>query len=454
MSLPQPLHFSAALALVNSKPNHLTIQGHLSLDPSYFPSDMLPEYLQSLRDCIETSHRNGQTIRHFNRSTFWQKQYDDLQCVLEKEQDARFILQKDNDALQAQVGQLLARSKPGRKRKSLEQEDSETVKKMKAGTIAIAEFGPAADVDPVIKAMRHIHRVQTLCRGRMWNTDSNELAYNLIQAMQALSLIIELLPRKLHVADTASKSVVAVARSCISVFNGLKRMESLGNNDTYASHVVHVCVCFFNTLFTSLEEGAALQVKSKRPEQETPALQALSQLAKCLIDNLQDSAQACTSHRQILDGAVYHLLHRLGEAAHELLLDGPRDDNIEHEMQNLPLSDDKLLDPVRQTEMQIVLASTPLLLDSLRRAVAHVPSMPLAGAARLRLQRTLVDHIFGPGTRGENASEDVLSLPRALGEAPQKVEVVHVDDLERKTGAFEADLWNLVGWDILGSEDL
>ncbi|KAG9668217.1 Cullin-domain-containing protein, partial [Aureobasidium melanogenum] len=437
MSLPQPLYLSSALALVKSKPKHLTIQGHY----------------QNLRDCIEISHRNGQTVRHLNPSTFWQKQYDDLYCVIEKERDARFILQKENDALQAQVTKLLARSKPGRKRKSVEQEEPETIKKMKAGTVAIAEFGPAVDVDPVIKAMRHIHRVETLCRGRMWSTDSNELAYNLVQAMEALGLIIESLPRKVHVADTASKSVVAVARSCISVFNGLKRMDALENNDTYASHVVHACICFFDTLFTSIEESAALQVKSKRPDQETLAMQALSQLAKGLIDNLQDSARTCTSHAQLLDGAVYHLLHRLGEAAHELLLDGPQNDNIEHEIQNLPLPDDRLLDPVRQTEMRVVLTSAPLLLDSLRKAATGFCNMPLAGAARLRLQRTLVDHIFGPETRGPNASQDVLRLPKALGEAPQAVEVVQMNDVEKRTDSFEAELWTLVGWDILGSEE-
>ncbi|KAG9643667.1 Cullin-domain-containing protein, partial [Aureobasidium melanogenum] len=388
-----------------------------------------------------------------NPSAFWQKQYDDLYCVLEKERDARFILQKENEALQAQVTKLLAQSKPGRKRKSAEQEEFEATKKIKAGTLAIAEFGPTADVDPVIKAMRHIHCVQTLCRGRMWSTDSNELAYNLVQAMEALGLIIESLPRKVHVADTASKSVVAVARSCITVFNGLKRINALANNDTYASHVVHACVCFFDTLFTSIEESAALQVKSKRPDQETPALQALSQLAKGLVDNVRDSARTCTSYAQILDGAVYHLLHRLGEVAHELLLDGPQDDNIEHEIQDLPLPNDKLLDPVRQTELRVALTSAPLLLDSLRKAVIGLCDMPLAGAARLRLQRTLVDHIFGPGTRGPNASQDVLKLPRALGEAPQAGEIVQMNDLRKKTDCFEAELWSVVGWDILGSEE-
>jgi hypothetical protein len=83
-----------------------------------------------------------------NLSVFWQIQHDGLHCKLEKERDATFVLQKEKEALQAQVTELQARSKPGRKRKSAEQEEPERVKKMKAGTIAIAEFGSAIDVDP------------------------------------------------------------------------------------------------------------------------------------------------------------------------------------------------------------------------------------------------------------------------------------------------------------------
>jgi hypothetical protein len=287
----------------------------------------------------------------------------------------------------------------------------------------------------------------------MWSTDSNELAYNLIQAMHALGSIIEVLPRKVFIADSASKSVVAVARSCVSVFNGLKRMGSLDDNEHFASHVVHACVCFFDVLFTSLEEGAVIQVKSKRPDQENPGLQALSQLAKGLVERLQETADTCRSHAQILEGAIYHLLHRLGEAAHELLLDGPRNDDIENEMQNLPLSDDRLLDPVRQAEMRGVLTSAPLLLDCLRKAVTDLDGMPLAGTARLRLQRTLVDRIFGPGTRGVEASQDVLKLPNAFGEPPKTVETVGTEAIKTKTDSFEAELWTLIGWDILGSEE-
>ena len=302
--------------------------------------------------------------------------------------------------------------------------------------------------------MRHVHRVQSLCKGRMWNTDSNELAYNLVQAMQALGLIIESLPRKLHVADSASKCVVAVARSCICVFNGLKRMDSVDSTDSFASQVVQACVCFFDVLFTSLEEGAAMQVKSKRPDQETPGLQALSQLGKGLVENLRGSANTCQSHANVLEGAVYHLLHRLGEAAHELLLDGSRNDNIEKEMQNLPLPDDRLLDPVRQTEMRGVLTSAPLLLDCLRKAVTGLDGMPSAGAARLRLQRTLVDRIFGSETRGADARQDVLRLPEAFGGPPKAVEAVGTEDMKDRIDSFESELWTLVGWDILGSEEM
>lgn len=122
--------------------------------------------MQTLRDSIETIHHDGQTLRRFNPSIFWQKQHDDLHDMLEKERAATFVLQKENEVLQAQITQLSARSKPGRKRKSAEQEEPETVKKIKAGTIAIAEFGSAIDIDPGL----------TLRDNRGFSTDSWQLS--------------------------------------------------------------------------------------------------------------------------------------------------------------------------------------------------------------------------------------------------------------------------------------
>jgi len=111
-------------------------------------ANLLPAHVQNLRFSVETVHYDGQTLRHFNSSMFWQKQHDGLHDMLEKEQAANFVLKQENEALQTQITQLSARSKPGRKRKLAEQEEPETVKRMKAGTIAISEFGSAVDVDP------------------------------------------------------------------------------------------------------------------------------------------------------------------------------------------------------------------------------------------------------------------------------------------------------------------
>ncbi|THY83156.1 Cullin-domain-containing protein [Aureobasidium pullulans] len=436
MSIPQPLNISTALCLIKSKPKHLTVQ----------------EYIRALRPHIRTIHSNGQVYRQIDHSAFWQDQHDGLEATLEKERDATFILKQQNDALESQVTQLLARSKPGRKRK-VEQEEPEKVKKLKAGTIAITEFGLAANIDPVIKAMRHIHQVQTLCRGRMWSTDSNELAYNLIQTMQAMENIIDPLANKKHSADSCKQTITAVARSCITVFHGLKRMESLDSNDGFPSHVVHACVCFFGILFTSIENAARLQVESKQPDRGTAILQALSTLANSLINILRGSSPNCPSHAEILEGATYDLLHRLGETTHELLMDGPRHDDIEHEMQSLPLPDDKRLDPGRQTVVRTMLTAAPFLLDCLRKALIGAQDQPLAAFARLKLQRTLIDRIFGPGTRGPNASEDVLRLPEVFGEPPMAAEPIKKEDIQTKTDQFEEEIWVLVGWDILACED-
>jgi hypothetical protein len=156
MSLPQPLHISAAFALVGSKPKHLTIQGNLLFELPGISSDLLLAYIQNLRDSIESIRQDDQTLRSLNFSTFWQKQHDDLHETLEKERGAMFVLQEEREALQAQITQLEARSKSGRKRKSAEQEESKTTKKMKAGTVAMTEFGSAVDVDPGSSLPTHL----------------------------------------------------------------------------------------------------------------------------------------------------------------------------------------------------------------------------------------------------------------------------------------------------------
>jgi hypothetical protein len=156
MSLPQPLHVSAAFALVESKPKHLTIQGNSRLELLDVLSDLFLAYIQNLRDSIEIIPQDDQTLRRLNLSAFWQEQHDSLHDTLEKERGAMFVLQEEREALQAQTTQLEARSKPGRKRKSAEQEEPKTTKKMKAGTIAITEFGSAVDVDPGSTSQTHV----------------------------------------------------------------------------------------------------------------------------------------------------------------------------------------------------------------------------------------------------------------------------------------------------------
>jgi hypothetical protein len=285
----------------------------------------------------------------------------------------------------------------------------------------------------------------------MWNTKANDLAYHLIQAMEALAKIVKFAPFRSQDPKTFADNVIAVAKSCIAVFYGLKRMESLSSRERFPNHVVHACVCFFDELFTSIEEAASLSVKSNQDNEDKSVLQALAQLAASLMVSLQDSSAACVYHADILEGATYHLIHRLGEATHELLLDGPRNDDIEEEMKNLPLPDDRRLDPTRQTALRAILTAAPLLLECLRRGAADISDRPLTGFARLKLQRTLIDSIFGGRTRGPESSRDILKLPKALGVPPVAVSIVKTEDIQTKTEAFESELWALIGWDILGT---
>lgn len=301
--------------------------------------------------------------------------------------------------------------------------------------------------------MRHIYRVQSLCKGQMYSTSASDLAYHLIQAIESLAHVVESLSSgHVNTGNNIDHTIIALARSCTSVFHGLRRLESLASSGSFPSHVVFACIGFFDDLFTSIEEVASIQARLERSNQPALLLPALSQLAASLITNLRSSTPTCAAYADILEGAAYHLLHRLGEAAHELLLDGPRQESIEDEIRRLPIPEDQRLDPVRQTAQRAMLISAPHLLKILRRAVENNTSTPFVGNARLRLQRTLVDSIFGQGTGGSVASGGVLELPKVTGAPPVAGADVRVENVQGRTDWFESELWALVGWDILGDE--
>lgn len=286
----------------------------------------------------------------------------------------------------------------------------------------------------------------------MYGTEAKTLAQHLVLATDSLARIVE----SLLVQDPAARSdkaIIALARSFTVILHGMKRLGDLPDDSQSMSNVVFACIDFFDTLFTTIEEAASSMAKSGQCVERWPILPALGQLASSVMLRIRDTASRPRSFTDILEGATYHLLHRLGETAHELFLGGPRLEDIEDAITHLPLPEDKRLDPAKQIILQASLISAPHFLAILRRTVNSNADMVLVQKARAKLQRTLVDCIFGPDSRMPNASDDVLRPPMTPDSLPPFEEpTATTENLQEKTDWFESELWTVIGWDILGND--
>ncbi|KAF1345669.1 hypothetical protein BDV97DRAFT_358803 [Delphinella strobiligena] len=185
-----------------------------------------------------------------------------------------------------------------------------------------------------------------------------------------------------------------------------------------------------------------------------------------MIDKL-DTEMRC--HNQISEGLLFTLMQRLGEIEHFFAFSGPRIEGMEEAIRTLPPSEEKLLDPARRMVRRAMVIETPYLLDILKKAIQSLPATSRRNApgeaplkhtltpqALDRLQRTLVGCIFGPGTRGDQASTDFIKQPVLSGPAltlPKTPQSQKNDKEEIVVEWFEEELWVLIGWEILGRDE-
>lgn len=98
---------------------------------------------------MREQHIAGQSCRTIDHSIFWQGQYDTLSSALDSERNAAFLLSQQNEALEAQIAHFQTRSTPNpRKRKATAYPVQAPTKMAKSDSIVVAEFGPAAGVEP------------------------------------------------------------------------------------------------------------------------------------------------------------------------------------------------------------------------------------------------------------------------------------------------------------------
>ncbi|KAL1304410.1 hypothetical protein AAFC00_003408 [Neodothiora populina] len=277
----------------------------------------------------------------------------------------------------------------------------------------------------------------------------------------------------------------------------LKRLFDMSQDEQLRNDTTCHCVMFFDSLLTEIEHVATYEAEAQSAENppQKPGCEQrvqdnsdtiprnvhtylISQLTNLILAILDHMNTETPSSKQLLEGLLYFLFVRLGEIEHVIAFSGPKYDGKQDELRNLPPSDDETRrDHVRRLERRAMTTEAPYMLAILRKALKVVPEEfldtngnkegksrkhRLTSVALRRLQRTLIDCIMGPGTRGDAASADVLKMPILIGQE-MSFSINSVDShasgqatdtaVEAKEEWFEKELWATIGWEILGREE-
>lgn len=346
------------------------------------------------------------------------------------------------------------------------------------------------------RVLRNLRRLHKMLRGQMFGADPKTLAFYVIDTAQGLAIVIDQLrmqplPSKRIKADEivdnyqASLAITATARSFTTLLHAIKRISEYSESDQLFGNIVYYCYKLFDSIITTIEEAANSEAKSqltaeltkkqptkpKRAEKNTasvfhPLIPALTSLIRAMVDKFDTEMPR---HNQILEGLIFAIIQRLGEVEHFFAFSGPRIEDMEEAIRTLPPGDEKRLDPAHRMTRRAMVIEAPYLLDILKKTIQSLPAtsrrnapenaplkQTLTPQALARLQRTLVDCIFGPGTRGDQASTDFIKQPVLSGPALilQKTPGSQKNDKEEIMAEwFEEELWVLIGWEILGRDE-
>ena len=195
------------------------------------------------------------------------------------------------------------------------------------------------------------------------------------------------------------------------------------------------------------------QDKSQKPQRSQEVEQSLCQAITLALSNL-DAHFAI--HNEIFEAFLFVLIRRVGSCLHMAQFSHVRRSNIaddiketEKVMRGQQNDDEKLI----RMGMNI---EGPFLVSALKHALvlaschfnpkSESRKSPLSSMMKDRLQRTLVNAIFG--THKNDDFMDCLSMPMKTSPPPRQAESEESNSADR----FKQELWNLLGWQILAKE--
>lgn len=330
-----------------------------------------------------------------------------------------------------------------------------------------------------------------------------DLAYHIVRAASALTQVVKQRLMDAMVQDegleeSMSKTITAAKRSLASMMSAYVKLSRLPDREEALGKVVHAIVSMFQVLVSILEDLATAELpqasvaeehgqnslahglksrpKSSRaikPKNNIPLVLTTRFLAG--VVDLLDSTSS--SNKALFEGLAFVVLEKIGETLFVNTFGHRRGATLEVEMlqsvvcmestsaeqdpQERSLLQQKadLLSPYLTHLLKRIISAAPGFLGFLasNRSGKHRPTTPrastkvnLAIAAKERLQRTLVNCIFGmEGVDQHDPFRDCLKMPQT---GNGRVVMPKVKDVEVKEW-FREEVWRLLGWEILSHED-
>lgn len=291
--------------------------------------------------------------------------------------------------------------------------------------------------------------------------------------------------------NTLKATLTAAARVGASLLVGYTRLCKHDEQSTLQGQATFAMVQMFDQCLRTLQAASetrtapalgpimtagastAPPTKQKSPQKSTPRVQIrddpiLNAITSFLVTLLKHLDIKHDSHKDLYEGYFFTIISALGARLHTIVFNQPRSATLSEDIlapipdpdlpaDSLPLKRAKLEAPYLVHLLKHTLTLAPTFFGKLAKGgkpstkpgVASKNSIALL--AKERLQRTLVNAIFG--TEGVGEESDMLSecLRMPVFNSGAAMTVPRVKEVEVGEW-FKEEVWRLLGWEVLGKE--
>ncbi|KAF2860012.1 hypothetical protein K470DRAFT_86811 [Piedraia hortae CBS 480.64] len=481
---PSSRSIAFAISIVRSKPPELSIR----------------EYIKRIRDHI-VQEQSATRTRQLDRSAFWQCEYERTKDALRASEDEVVRLKSELEKLKSGKGSSRPssrKSKRGTERSSSPLKDAKRprtsdVEEIISGIqteISDADAGPVGEglVQSLIQVQYALSH-----SGTDSNAASQELAFHLQRSASSLSSLITSSIEQSNTlvitgAGLLRTTLKVCARAIALLLVAISRFSMLLGSDFYSSQVVYAYVKTFSTVLDGMGTISAHEAVRHDSSTETKlrTIPGLNNLAVFLASTIGQLDCKSDLHKSLFEGMAFAVIERVSSTLFASVFGHPKGKNVEeeidlgtraeeadeHEANEKPEAADiareqaKLEAPYLVHLLSKVLGQAPGFMNSTPampsdemltlaprrgRTRAVKQDGPLIQSARHKLQRTLVNCLFG-----HECAEIRDALRRPVPPADgEEVAMPKGKKGERDLNSgewFSDQVWKLVGWDVLSTE--